>query len=66
MCCESANGRSYANLALLPRGVSTITCMSPSSVKGGKLMKFAMAKVPGRWGVRRSAESAELTPQDNR
>jgi hypothetical protein len=30
------------------------------------LMKFGMAKVSKRWGVRRSAESAELTPQDNR
>ena len=52
---------SYANLALLPRGVSTTTCTSPFSVKGGKLMKFGMAKVLGRCGVRRSAESAELT-----
>ena len=57
---------SDANLALLPRGVSTTTCTSPSSVKGGKLMKFGMAKVSGRWIIRRSAESAELTPQDNR
>ena len=49
--------------ALLPRGVSTTTCTSPSSVKGGKLMKVGMAKVRGVC-LRRSAESAELTPQD--
>ena len=27
-----------------PAGVSTTTCTSPSSVKGGRLMKFGMAK----------------------
>jgi hypothetical protein len=37
---------SYTKLARLPRGVSTTTCTSPSSVKGGKLMKFGTAKLP--------------------
>jgi hypothetical protein len=36
--------------------------MSPFSVKGGKLMKFGIPKVPSLWSVRRNAESAELTP----
>jgi hypothetical protein len=36
----------------------------PSSVKGGKLMKFGIAKIRAG-SLRRSAESAELTPQDN-
>jgi hypothetical protein len=54
---------SYSNLALLPRDVSTTTCTSPSSEKGGKLMKFGIAKFR-EVVLRRSAESAELTPQD--
>ena len=38
---------SYANLALLPRGVSTTTRTSPSSANGGNLIKFGKAKFSG-------------------
>jgi hypothetical protein len=54
---------SYANLARLPRGVSTTTCTSPSSVKGGKLMKFGMARVQGVRVCSAARVRVELTPR---
>jgi hypothetical protein len=49
---------------LLPRGVSTTTWTSPPPVEGGKVMTFQHGEVPRELGVRRSAESADLTSQD--
>jgi hypothetical protein len=59
---------SYANLARLPRGVSTTTYTSPSSVNGGRLIKLGMIMI--RWIIAGSAgrtpDSGEPTGKGNR
>jgi len=60
--------RYAAGWARLPRGVSTTTYTSPSSVNGGKLIKLGMIMIP--WivagGARRTPYSGEPTRKGNR